>query len=147
MNNHQINNDKYKFTMKKILMAAVALICMTMTSMVFTSCGDEKVEIKPINEHVYYQLKDLDNVLYYKAYKAQAAAFINELAAVISSATEQQDITSEQIIIRIQNVVDQYNNKAIYGTFKLQESNNGSTWKTIKTYTMTADPSLENEED
>ena len=34
--------------MKKILMAAVALICMTMTSAILAACGsDEKTEINP----------------------------------------------------------------------------------------------------
>ena len=42
--------------MKKFLMAAVALICMTMTSVVFTSCSEEKTEYK--SEKVYYKLSD-----------------------------------------------------------------------------------------
>jgi hypothetical protein len=40
--------------MKKLLMAAVALICMTMTSVVLTSCGSDKDD-SPINKE--YTLK------------------------------------------------------------------------------------------
>ena len=40
--------------MKKILMAAVALICMTMTSVVFTSCGSDD-DNSPVNKE--YTLK------------------------------------------------------------------------------------------
>ena len=40
--------------MKKILMAAVALICMAMTSVVFTSCGSDKDD-SPVNKE--YTLK------------------------------------------------------------------------------------------
>ena len=41
--------------MKKILMAAVALICMTMTSVVFTSCGSDDDDNSPVNK--VYTLK------------------------------------------------------------------------------------------
>jgi uncharacterized protein len=41
--------------MKKILMAAVALICMTMTSVVFTSCGSDDDNNSPVNKE--YTLK------------------------------------------------------------------------------------------
>ena len=40
--------------MKKFLMAAVALICMAMTSVVFTSCGSDKDD-SPVNKE--YTLK------------------------------------------------------------------------------------------
>ncbi|MCR5364574.1 MAG: hypothetical protein K6E67_00330 [Prevotella sp.] len=41
--------------MKKFLMAAVALICMTMTSVVFTSCGSDDDDNSPVNKE--YTLK------------------------------------------------------------------------------------------
>ena len=41
--------------MKKYLMAAVALICMTMTSVVFTSCGSDDDDNSPVNK--VYTLK------------------------------------------------------------------------------------------
>ena len=41
--------------MKKYLMAAVALICMTMTSVVFTSCGSDDDDNSPVNKE--YTLK------------------------------------------------------------------------------------------
>ena len=127
--------------MKKILMAAVALICMTMTNMVFTSCGSEKTIIKPITENVYYKLEGINNLMCYKGYEYQAEAFGKEINAVANSVNE-QDVTPEQVVARIQAVVDQYNNKAIYGTFELYSSYDGSNWNKLKTFTMTADPNL-----
>ena len=41
--------------MKKFMMAAVALICMAMTSVVFTSCGSDKDDDSPVNKE--YTLK------------------------------------------------------------------------------------------
>ena len=41
--------------MKKYLMAAVALICMVMTSVVFTSCGSDDDDNSPVNK--VYTLK------------------------------------------------------------------------------------------
>ena len=127
--------------MKKILMAAVALICMTMTSVVFTSCKSEKTLVVPVTEQVFYMLKGIDNLQYYQAYKSEADAFTIEMNAVTQSVSE-QDLTEEQVIARIQAVVDRYNNKAIFGTFELHSSKDGSTWKKLKTFTMTADPNL-----
>ena len=46
--------------MKKILMAAVALICMTMTSVVFSSCGDDKDDNK--KTVVYYKYADIESM-------------------------------------------------------------------------------------
>ena len=66
--------------MKKYLMAAVALICMSMTNVVFTSCSEEKTEYKT---QVYYKLTD--DITYITSHKDAAVAFTSELASVIES--------------------------------------------------------------
>jgi hypothetical protein len=129
--------------MKKILMAAIALICMTMTSVVFSSCGDDKDDNK--KTVVYYKYADLENIQCVQTEEglAQAKEFAAELAAVLAS-IQSREVTDDDVINLTQRVVDMYNNKMIEGTFKLQTSRNTSDWSTLKRFTLTADPKYKN---
>ena len=124
--------------MKKILMAAIALICMTMTSVVFTSCGDDKGDSRTV---IYYTYADVEKMLVLKTAEgeAQFKDFAAGLASVLSS-IESQEVTDDDVIDKTQRVVDAYNNQMIEGTFKLQRSRNKSEWTTVKKFTLTADP-------
>ena len=128
--------------MKKILMAAVALICMTMTSVVFTSCGDDKDDSKTV---VYYKYADVESVRVVPTEEGQAQAkeFVAALTGVLSS-IQSREVTDDDVINLTQRVVDMYNNKMIEGTFKLQTSRNASDWSTLKRFTLTADPKYKN---
>jgi hypothetical protein len=118
--------------MKKYLMAAVALICMTMTSFVFTSCkDDEKTEIKL--EQVQYKLTD--NLQYIVGHEDFVKAFTNELTSVIQSINN-TIVNESDLINRLQAIVDTYNNQYIQGDLYLQRSSDGSNFTTIKTFTM-----------
>ena len=118
--------------MKKILMAAVALICMTMTSVVFTSCkDDEKTETKL--EQVQYKLSD--NLQYIVGHEDFVKAFTNELTSVIQSINN-TIVNESDLINRLQAIVDTYNNQYIQGNLYLQRSSDGSNFTTIKTFTM-----------
>ena len=118
--------------MKKNLMAAVALICMTMTSFVFTSCkDDEKTEIKL--EQVQYKLSD--NLQYIVGHEDFVKAFTNELTSVIQSINN-TIVNESDLINRLQAIVDTYNNQYIQGDLYLQRSSDGSNFTTIKTFTM-----------
>jgi hypothetical protein len=118
--------------MKKILMAAVALICMTMTSFVFTSCkDDEKTETKL--EQVQYKLSD--NLQYIVGHEDFVKAFTNELTSVIQSINN-TIVNENDLINRLQAIVDTYNNQYIQGNLYLQRSSDGSNFTTIKTFTM-----------
>ena len=103
--------------MKKILMAA-ALICMTMTSTIFTSCGDDKDDTSQ-KTVVYYKYADVENMLCLQT-------------------------TDDDVVDMSQRVVDAYNNQMIDGTFKLQRSRNTSEWITVKKFTLNADPKYKN---
>ena len=129
--------------MKKILMAAVALICMTMTSVVFSSCGDDKDDNK--KTVVYYKYADIESMQCVQSEEglAQARAFAADLAGVLSS-IQSREVTDDDVINLTQRVVDMYNNKMIEGTFKLQTSRNASDWSTLKRFTLTADPKYKN---
>ena len=128
--------------MKKILMAAVALICMTMTSAVLTSCGDDKEDTKTV---IYYKYAGVDEMLCVKSDegRAQFTAFDTALAGVLSS-IQSREVSDDDVIEMTQRVVDTYNNQMIEGTFKLQRSRNTSEWITIKTFKLTADPKYKN---
>ncbi len=118
--------------MKKNLMAAVALICLTMTSVVFTSCkDDEKTEIKL--EQVQYKL--IDNLQYIVGHEDFVKAFTNELTSVIQSINN-TIVNESDLINRLQAIVDTYNNQYIQGDLYLQRSSDGSNFTTIKTFTM-----------
>ena len=128
--------------MKKILMAAVALICMTMTSVVFTSCGDDKDDPKTV---VYYKYADVESVRVVSTEEGQAQAkeFVAALTGVLSS-IQSREVTDNDVIDMTQRVVDTYNNQMLDGTFKLQTSRNASDWSTLKKFTLTADPKYNN---
>ena len=128
--------------MKKILMAAVALICMTMTSVVFTSCGDDKDDSKTV---VYYKYADVESVRFVPTEEGQAQAkeFVAALTGVLSS-IQSREVTDNDVIDMTQRVVDTYNNQMLDGTFKLQTSRNASDWSTLKKFTLTANPKYKN---
>ena len=129
--------------MKKILMAAVALICMTMTSVVFTSCGDDKDDNK--KTVVYYKYADVESVRVVPTEEGQAQAkeFVAALTGVLSS-IQSREVTDDDVIDLTQRVVDTYNNQMLDGTFKLQTSRNTSDWSTLKKFTLTANPKYMN---
>ena len=129
--------------MKKFLMAAVALICMTVTSVVFSSCGDDKDDNK--KTVVYYKYADLESMQCVQSDegRAQFQEFTVDLAGVLSS-IQSREVTDDDVINLTQRVVDMYNNKMIEGTFKLQTSRNASDWSTLKRFTLTADPKYKN---
>ncbi len=129
--------------MKKILMAAVALICMTMTSVVFTSCGDDKDDNK--KTVVYYKYADVESVRVVPTEEGQAQAkeFVAALTGVLSS-IQSREVTDDDVIDLTQRVVDTYNNQMLDGTFKLQTSRNTSDWSTLKKFTLTANPKYKN---
>ena len=137
-----INYIKRLTIMKKILMAAVALICMTMTSVVFTSCGDDKDDSKTV---VYYQYADVESVRVVPTEEGQAQAkeFVAALTGVLSS-IQSREVTDNDVIDMTQRVVDTYNNQMLDGTFKLQTSRNASDWSTLKKFTLTANPKYKN---
>ena len=119
--------------MKKIMMAAVALICMTMTSLVFTSCkSEEKTVIK--TEKVYYKL-DGDELKYVKGHEDEVVNFNNDLANLMQS-VNYSDVNESELINSLQAIVDSYNNKYINGNLKLQRSTDGTNFTTIRTFTM-----------
>ena len=119
--------------MKKIMMAAVALIFMTMTSLVFTSCkSEEKTVIK--TEQVYYKL-DGDELKYVKGHEDEVVNFNNDLANLMQS-VNYSDVNESELINSLQAIVDSYNNKYINGNLKLLRSTDGTNFTTIKTFTM-----------
>ena len=122
--------------MKKILMAAVALICMTMTSVVLTACGTEEKSIIK-SETVTYQLV-YNNMEYATGHAEEFAAFSRDMTNAMES-VGMVDISESDLIKRLQAVVDTYNNKYLRGTVVLQKSYNGSSnWTLVKTFTLTA---------
>ena len=119
--------------MKKTMMVAVALICMTMTSIVFTSCKrEEKTEI--VTEQVFYQLNG-DDLQYVKGHDDVVLAFNNDLTEVMES-VKYTYVKENELIDRIQAVVNTYNNQYIKGNLKLQKSTDATNFTTIKTFTM-----------
>ena len=118
--------------MKKYLMAAVAFFCMTMTSVVFTSCSEDKTEVK--TEQVFYQL-DGNDLEYVTGHEDVVRAFNNELTYVMQSVNNTL-VNESDLINRLQAVVDSYNNQYIRGDLNLQKSSDGSNFITIKIFTM-----------
>lgn len=118
-------------------MAAVAFICISLVSIVMTSCSSEETtSIK--TETVYYKY-DTAKLYYVKGQEAKLAAFITEMGDVLSSVSS-ADVTESNLIQRIQAIVDINNNKYLHGTFELMKSTDGSNFNSIKTFTMTAAP-------
>ena len=119
--------------MKKIMMAAVALIFMTMTSLVFTSCkSEEKTVIK--TEKVYYKL-DGDELKYVKGHEDEVVNFNNDLANLMQS-VNYSVVNESELINSLQAIVDSYNNKYINGNLKLLRSTDATNFTTIRTFTM-----------
>jgi hypothetical protein len=128
--------------MKKILMAAVALICMTMTCAVFTSCGDDKNDTKTV---VYYKYTGVDNMTCLQTTEGllQYTEFATALGNVLSS-IQSREVTDQDVVNMTQSVVDSYDNKMIDGTFKLERSYNASDWTTLKTFKVNANEKYKN---
>jgi len=122
--------------MKKIMMAAVALICMTMTSVVFTSCTEEKTTV--VKETVYYKY-DSSKLYVADGQEATYAAFAAEMGDILIT-NSYSDISESELIKRIQAVIDSYNNQSLNGTVDLLKSTDGSTFKVVKTFTLKCDP-------
>lgn len=116
---------------------------MTMTSVVFSSCGDDKDDNK--KTVVYYKYADIESMQCVQSDegRAQFQEFTVDLAAVLAS-IQSREVTDDDVINLTQRVVDMYNNKMIEGTFKLQTSRNASDWSTLKRFTLTADPKYKN---
>ena len=123
-------------------MAAVALICMTMTSVLFTSCGDDKSDTKTV---IYYKYADVENMLCVQSEEglAQFKAFDTALVGVLT-AISSREVSDDDVVEMTQRVVDTYNNQMLEGTFRLQKSRNSSDWSTLKKFTLTADPKYKN---
>ena len=128
--------------MKKILMAAVALICMTMTCAVFTSCGDDKNDTRTV---VYYKYTGVDDMTCLQTAEglAQFKAFDTALVGVLN-AISSREVTDNDVVDMTQRVVDSYNDQMIDGTFKLQRSYNASDWTTLKTFKVNANDKYKN---
>ena len=109
-----------------------------MTSVVFTSCGDDKDDSKTV---VYYKYADVESVRVVPTEEGQAQAkeFVAALTGVLSS-IQSREVTDNDVIDMTQRVVDTYNNQMLDGTFQLQTSRNASDWRTLKKFTLTANP-------
>ena len=118
--------------MKKILMAAVALICMTMSGIVLSSCGDD--DDNPVQEIAYFRI-DSSDAKWVDGYDATYQAFVSELSAVLN-VVQYGGIDDNKVIRDVQTVVDQYNNDVISGTFELKKSSDNVNFKTLHTYKM-----------
>lgn len=125
-------------------MAAAALICMTMTSTIFTSCGDDKDDTSQ-KTVVYYKYADVENMLCLQTDEglAQFKAFDTALVGVLT-AISSREVCDDDVVEMTQRVVDTYNNQMLEGTFRLQKSRNSSDWSTLKKFTLTANPKYKN---
>ena len=123
-------------------MAAVALICMTMTCAVFTSCGDDKNDTRTV---VYYKYTGVETLtcLQTAEGRAQAEEFATALANVLTT-IQSREVSDQDVVDMTQRVVNSYNDQMIDGTFKLQRSYNASDWTTLKTFTISANAKYRN---
>lgn len=121
--------------MKKIQTLMLTLLVVVM-GMAVQSCGKDDDTTKT---RVYYKYDRLDQLQYVKGQEAIAEAFGKALAGVLEGITN-QTVTDEQVIQRVQDVVDEYDNGVVMGKFDLKSSSDASNWKTIKTFTLTANP-------
>ena len=113
-----------------MLLVAVMGLCVQ-------SCGDD--ESTTIKTNVYFKYNRVDQLRYVKGQEATVKAFDKDLAGVLD-AINNQTVTEEQVIQRVQAVVNTYDNGVMMGEFDLQTSKNASNWKTIKTFTLTLNP-------
>jgi hypothetical protein len=81
------------------------------------------------------------DVLLYKGYytRVQYDCESKVLYGVLEGIND-QTVTDEQVIQRVQAVVDKYDNGVMMGEFDLKRSSDASNWKTIKTFTLTVNP-------
>ena len=113
-----------------MLLVAVMGLCVQ-------SCGDD--ESTTIKTNVYYKYDRVDKLQYVKGQEAIVKAFDRDLAGVLEGINN-QTVTEEQVIQRVQAVVDEYDNGVMMGEFDLKRSSDASNWKTIKTFTLTLNP-------
>jgi len=122
--------------MKKIQSMMLMLLVAVM-GMCVQSCGDD--ESTTIKTNVYYKYDRVDKLQYVKGQEAIVKAFDRDLAGVLEGINN-QTVTEEQVIQRVQAVVDEYDNGVMMGEFDLKRSSDASNWKTIKTFTLTLNP-------
>ena len=122
--------------MKKIQSMMLMLLVAVM-SLCVQSCGDD--ESTTIKTNVYFKYNRFDQLQYVKGQEATVQAFDKDLAGVLN-AINNQTVTEEQVIQRVQAVVNTYDNGVMMGEFDLQTSKDASNWKTIKTFTLTLNP-------
>ena len=122
--------------MKKIQSMMLMLLVAVM-GLCVQSCGDD--ESTTIKTNVYFKYNRVDQLRYVKGQEATVKAFDKDLAGVLD-AINNQTVTEEQVIQRVQAVVNTYDNGVMMGEFDLQTSKNASNWKTIKTFTLTLNP-------
>ena len=122
--------------MKKIQSMMLMLLVAVM-GLCVQSCGDD--ESTTIKTNVYFKYNRVDQLQYVKGQEATVKAFDKDLAGVLD-AINNQTVTEEQVIQRVQAVVNTYDNGVMMGEFDLQTSKNASNWKTIKTFTLTLNP-------
>ena len=120
-------------------MAAVALICMTMTGIVLSSCGDDDSEVVVVR---YYYKCQADKLRYITGEEATFKSFSDAVQAAMDATVKNSShIPSEsEVIMCVQAVVDVYNYGVISGTFDLMKSSNGKDYTTVKTFTMQYNP-------
>ena len=123
--------------MKKIQSMMLMLLVAVM-GMCVQSCGSDDDD-NIIKTNVYYKYDRVDQLQYVKGQEAIVKAFDSDLAGVLSGISN-QTVTDEQVIQRVQAVVDKYNNGVFVGEFDLKRSQDAYNWKTIKTFTLTLDP-------
>ena len=123
--------------MKKIQSMMLMLLVAVM-GMCVQSCGSDDDD-NIIKTNVYYKYDRVDQLQYVKGQEAIVKAFDSDLAGVLSGISN-QTVTEEQVIQRVQAVVNTYDNGVMMGEFDLQTSKNASNWKTIKTFTLTLNP-------
>ena len=121
--------------MKKIQTLMLTLLVVVM-GMAVQSCGKDDDTTKT---RVYYKYDRIDQMQYVKGQEAIVKAFDKDLAGVLEGIND-QTVTDEQVIQRVQAVVDKYDNGVMMGDFDLKRSSDASNWKTIKTFTLTVNP-------
>jgi hypothetical protein len=127
-----------KTIMKKIK-SMMLLLLVAVMGMCVQSCGSDDDDNNTIKTHVYYKYDRVDKLQYVKGQEAIVKAFDRDLAGVLEGINN-QTVTEEQVIQRVQAVVDEYDNGVMMGEFDLKRSSDASIWKTIKTFTLTVDP-------
>ena len=122
--------------MKKILMAAVALICMTMSGIILSSCGSDDNDTPTTVTYSCYS--EPGKLTYVEGEEATFYAFQKAIqAALDASVASSVTISDAQVIMCVQAVVDVYDNGVIAGSFDLRKSyDGGSNYTTVKTFTM-----------